>query len=104
MANKIAQAVVIVDQNGKLRFRYTSVGRLFQPVGIVTDSQSRILISDYINNLIHILNQDGRLQRYIDNSYVQFPSGLYIDKNDNLFVAESATGKVKKIQYCSMYA
>lgn len=104
VADKIANAVVIVDQNGKLRFRYTSVGRFFQPVGIVTDSQSRILISDYINNLIHILNQDGRLLSYIDNSYVQFPSGLYIDKNDNLFVAESSTGKVKKIQYCSMYA
>lgn len=91
-----------VDQNGELQFRYTSFKRLFQPMGILTDSQSRILISDRINNLIHILNPDGRLLRNIDNCYLEFPSGLYVDKNDNLFVAESSTGKVKKIQYCSM--
>ncbi|XP_052692248.1 uncharacterized protein LOC128170508 [Crassostrea angulata] len=99
VADKNAKAVVIVDQNWKLRFRYTSV---FPPVGIVTDSQSRILISDHIYNIIHILNQDGRLLRYIDNCFLQCPLGLCLDNNDNLFVAESAIGKVTKIQYCSM--
>lgn len=102
VADKNAKAVVIVDQNGKLRFRYTSVERLFQPMGVVTDSQSRILISDCSNNLIHILNQDGRLLLYINNCYLQCPLGLCLDNNDNLFVAENATGIVKKIRYCSM--
>lgn len=92
VTDKKAKAVLIVDENGELQFRYTSFKRLFQPMGILTDRQSRILISDRINNLIHILNPDGRLLRYIDNCYLEFPSDLYVDKNDNLFVAESSTG------------
>lgn len=101
VADNNANAVVVVNQSGEFRFRYTSVNRLFRPIGIVTDSQNRMLISDLINNLIHILNQDGKFLRYINNCYLQCPWGLCVDNNDNLFVAESATCTVKRIQYCS---
>ncbi|XP_062621770.1 uncharacterized protein LOC134283331 [Saccostrea cucullata] len=107
------RAVVVVSLAGKLRFRYT--GHIpdpknkpfcprhnppisFHPREITTVSQIHILIVDFYNDCVQIIDQDGRFLRYVDcelsKSY-----GLCTDSNDNLFVAQLLDRQVKKIKY-----
>jgi len=54
---------------------------------LAMDSQGRLFVGDRANNRIQIFDQDGNFLA----EWKQFsrPSGLYIDKNDNLYVTDS---------------
>lgn len=103
VSDKDANAIVVVSRVGKLRFTYTgtpsNTKAPFDPRGITSDSQCRILIADFSSSLIHILGQDGQFLRYIEECQLDMPWGLCVDTKDNLIVAEYKTGKLKKIQY-----
>ena len=63
-----------------------------QPHALAMDSRGRIFVGDRSNNRIQILDQTGKL---LDMWY-QFsrPSGIYIDRNDVIYVADSESGSV----------
>jgi streptogramin lyase len=63
-----------------------------QPHALAFDSKGRLFVGDRSNNRIQILDQQGR---FIEE-WKQFsrPSGIYIDRNDVIYVADSESGSV----------
>ena len=57
------------------------------PHGLAMDSAGRLFVADRTNNRIQIYDQDGTLL----DSWTQFgrPSGLFIDQDNGLYVADS---------------
>jgi len=61
--------------------------RFEMPHGLAFDSKGRLFVADRGNNRIQIFDQDANLL----DQWTQFsrPSGIYIDKNDVIYVADS---------------
>jgi sugar lactone lactonase YvrE len=72
----------------------TGPGEFDTPHTLAMDSRGRLFVGDRNNNRIQIFDQDGN---FIDQ-WTQFsrPSGLYIDKNDVLYVADSESESATK--------
>jgi DNA-binding beta-propeller fold protein YncE len=72
----------------------SSPGEIDIPHALAMDSRGRLFVADRQNNRIQIFDQDGN---YLDQ-WFQFsrPSGLFIDKNDKIYVADSESESVSK--------
>jgi len=72
----------------------TGPGDFDQPHALAMDSKGRLFVGDRNNNRIQIFDQDGKLL----DSWTQFsrPSGIYIDKNDTIYVADSESESVSR--------
>jgi hypothetical protein len=85
-----ARIVVFTDDGTFIRSwgRHGSgPNQLEGPHSLALDTQGRLFVADRTNNRIQIFEQDGTLV----DSWTQFgrPSGLFIDQNDVLYVADS---------------
>jgi sugar lactone lactonase YvrE len=86
------------DRTGKLIATWgkkgTGPGEFDQPHALAMDSRGRLFVGDRGNNRIQILDQTGTV---LDIWY-QFsrPSGIYIDRNDVIYVADSESGSVAR--------
>jgi sugar lactone lactonase YvrE len=72
----------------------TGPGEFDLPHALAMDSKGRLFVGDRNNNRIQIFDQDGSFI----TEWKQFsrPSGLYIDKKDVLYVADSESGSVSR--------
>lgn len=66
-------------------------GELRNPHGLAFDSRGRLFVADRGNNRLQIFDQDGRFLA----EWNQFgrPSGIFIDKNDILYSADSESSE-----------
>ena len=72
----------------------SSPGEFDIPHALAMDSRGRLFVGDRQNNRVQIFDQDGN---YIDQ-WFQFsrPSGVFIDKKDMIYVADSESESVSK--------
>jgi sugar lactone lactonase YvrE len=62
------------------------------PHALAFDSKGRLIVGDRGNNRIQILDQDGKF--ISETAEFGRPSGVWVDKNDVLYVADSESGSV----------
>src|SRR6266571_2744623 len=75
----------------------TAPGEFDIPHCLALDSKGRLFVGDRNNNRIQIFDQDGNFVE----EWKQFsrPSGIFIDKNDVIYVADSESESVSKNHY-----
>jgi len=89
--------VLKFDRNGRLLKQWGSFGtgpaQMDQPHALAMDSRGRLYVGDRGNNRVQIYDQEGNLL----DTWCQFsrPSGIWIDKNDMIYVADSESGSVE---------
>jgi sugar lactone lactonase YvrE len=86
------------DKSGKFIKEWgklgTGPGEFDQPHALAMDSRGRLFVGDRNNNRIQIFDQNGA---FIEE-WKQYsrPSGIYIDKNDTIYVADSESESVSQ--------
>ena len=83
--------ISVFDRNGKFLRTIgktgTGPGEFRTPHALVFDSQGRLIVADRHNHRIQILTKEGKfIREYTEFSRV---SGLAIDKDDNIYAADS---------------
>ncbi|WP_353216242.1 peptidyl-alpha-hydroxyglycine alpha-amidating lyase family protein [Sandarakinorhabdus sp.] len=90
-ADRGVARVVKYNASGKFLMQWGQPGKgqgdLEVPHALAMDSKGRLYVGDRWNNRVQVYSQTGKLL----NSWTQFgrPSGLFIDKNDMLYSADS---------------
>lgn len=106
VSDKAKHAVVVLDKMGEFQFIYkgnikTGKFQSFNPRGLDTDSQGNILISDYMNYTVHIIDQYGNFLHYLMRKHLKFPLGISVDADDKVWVGEYNNGTIAVIEYLS---
>jgi sugar lactone lactonase YvrE len=90
--------VLKFDKTGKFIKEWgklgTGPGEFDQPHALAMDSKGRLFVGDRNNNRVQIFDQNGT---FIEQ-WAQFsrPSGVFIDKKDNIYVADSESESVSR--------
>jgi sugar lactone lactonase YvrE len=83
--------VLKFDRTGKFIKSWGKLGSapgdFSQPHALAMDSQGRLFVADRSNNRVQVFDQEGKF--LAETKAFGRPSGVYIDKDDNLYVADS---------------
>jgi len=95
--------LILFDKTGKFIKQFGKLGsglegEFNQPHGLAFDSRGRLFVADRGNNRIQVL--DGQTFKTLETWY-QFSrlSGIYIDRNDMIYGADSESGSVNPPHY-----
>ena len=97
--NAAIQRLSKFDRTGKFikatGERGNGPGQFIQPHALAFDSKGRLFVADRSNNRIQIYDQDLNL---LETGWEQYSriSGLFIDRNDMLYAADSESGSIDK--------
>lgn len=100
--------VIVIDKEMDIRFMYdgnvkSSEFMKFTPRDICSDSFGQILVADFSNRVIHMIDEDGHFIKYLltKEDELSYPHGLCVDSENRLWVAERFSKKIKVFQYLS---
>ena len=95
--------VVAVNRTGHVQFTYdcNHIGKRnsFGPGCLWTDSLSHLIIADFNDDCLHILDQNGHFLRCLDTFGLENPNGLSVDGEGRLWVGLLNAGIIRVIQY-----
>lgn len=103
--NSSRRDFVVMDSVGNVKVIYNAppddpLDNPFYPLGVTRDRYGHVLVSDWNNDCIHLLDKGGRFVRYLltaDND-VECPSALGIDRDHRLWIG-NGIGSVSVYQY-----
>ena len=77
--------------------RGTASGEFDSPHSLAFDSRGRLFVADRGNNRIQIFDQEGTFLE----EWRQFgrPTGIFIDKNDTLYVADNDSNRIRNSEF-----
>ena len=95
--------VIAVGADGQLQYEYSGQGDTefkFTPVEVCTDQIGHILIPDFMNHRVHILEQEGQFIQYILTSQqgLHHPEAIDVDREGYMWVGQYSA-RVKVVRY-----
>ena len=107
--NTYQVSTIAGDGNIGLKNGQGTQAQFFYPVSIIKDSKGDYLITDYYNHVIRKMDANYNVTTYAgtgiagfkdgdkNTAKFSFPSGTAIDKNDNIYIADTYNNKIRKI-------
>ena len=76
--------LIVLRKDGRVRFTYNKNRpgtKTFYPGGLTCDSESRIIVGDFLSKSLHLLSPDGNLLKYIATDLKNPPSAIALYEN-----------------------